>query len=37
MDNDDKVILVSVVVASITGVLIFFMGLGVWQLIEPYV
>lgn len=37
MDNDDKVILVTVIIAAITGVSIFFIGLGVWQLITPYI
>jgi hypothetical protein len=37
MNNDDKVILVTVIIAAITGVSIFFIGLGIWQLIEPFV
>lgn len=37
MDNDDKVILVTVIIAAITGISIFCIGLGVWQLIAPYI
>jgi hypothetical protein len=37
MDNEDKVILVTVIIAAITGVSIFCIGLGVWQLITPYI
>jgi hypothetical protein len=37
MNDDDKVILVSIVIAAITGVLLFFIGLGLWRLLEPYI